>query len=322
MSSAFVIPHYAEFCEKNNRLFIFDTLEGLFKQTDPDWQAIIIDDNSTEFKIKKELQNIKKKYYPQIDVIFLDRNVGPGICRNIGVIYAKNHQCGIIHFNDADDISHPQRVEIVKNTFLQDPAIGLIYSSFKVINEFNELVPFEKISVPILEIMETHISKPLEGDDVWLNMGTDTGYINKTSATSVRTMFAYECPFPNERASEDYHTWLRIAALGARYKYVSDIPTLYRIPSFMQYQASRTRLGPKKFNQIKARVDSDGFSRAIDIAIARNRIKPEEIPALKSKFYKRLAKSMERDQEYELTRKLLEISKQFEDEMSLYQLNL
>jgi hypothetical protein len=37
-------------------------------------------------------------------------------------------------------------------------------------------------------------------------MGTETGYINATSSTAVRAKFAYQCPFPNERASEDFHT--------------------------------------------------------------------------------------------------------------------
>ena len=37
----------------------------------------------------------------------------------------------------------------------------------------------------------------------------------------------------------------------------------------MKYQASRTRIGQSNFNQIKARVDSDGFSKAIEIALAR-----------------------------------------------------
>lgn len=149
-------------------------------------------------------------------------------------------------------------------------------------------------------------------------MGTETGITNITSSTAVRIQFAYKCPFPNEKASEDFHSWIRMSAFGANFRYTSLIPTKYRIPSFMKYQASRTRIGPNNFNQIKARVDSDGFSKAIEIALARNTIKPEEIPLLKAKFYKRLAKSMRRELEDELANDLLNKAAQLEYESFVY----
>jgi hypothetical protein len=78
------------------------------------------------------------------------------------------------------------------------------------------------------------------------------------------------------------------------------------------------RVGVNNFNQIKARVDSDAFSKAIEIALTRNIIKPEEIPMLKAKFYKRLAKSMKREMENELADDLLNKAVQLEYEGSIY----
>jgi hypothetical protein len=108
-------------------------------------------------------------------------------------------------------------------------------------------------------------------------------------STAAHIQYTYRCPFPNKRGSEDFHSWIRMSALGANFKYSPLIPSKYRIPTFMKYRASRTRIGPRNFNQIKARVDSDGFSKAIEIALIRNMIKPEDIPLIKAKFYKRLA---------------------------------
>ena len=71
-------------------------------------------------------------------------------------------------------------------------------------------------------------------------------------------------------------------------------------------------------NQIKARVDSDGFSKATEIALARNIIKPEEMPMIKAKFYKRLAKSMRREMENELANELLNKAAQLEYESFVY----
>ena len=221
-------------------------------------------------------------------------------------------------FNDADDVSHPKRLEVVKSIFSENPKVDVVYSTFEVIDENNRRTPRNRISSPILEILESHEENPIEGSNIWIKMGIDTGYTNATSSTAVRAKFAYQCPFPNERASEDFHSWMRMSAFGADFKYTPLIPTKYRVLSFMKYQASRTRLGPSSFNKIKTRVDCDGFSKAIEIALVRNIIRPEEIPMLKAKFYKRLAKSMEREKENKLAGELLNKAKQMEHESYIY----
>ncbi|MFL6346355.1 MAG: glycosyltransferase family 2 protein [Nitrososphaeraceae archaeon] len=322
-SSAFIIPYYTNGYDHNQeqsreKLLIADTIEGLFLQTDEDWSAIIVVDMHSNEETHDYLIQLKQKYYPKIDVIFLERNVGPGVSRNLGVIKALERGNTIILFNDSDDISHPKRLEVVKKTFLENPLVDLVYSTFEVIDENNRSTPIEKISSPILEILESHVQNPLEGNNIWIKMGTETGITNITSSTAVRIKFAYQCPFPNERASEDFHSWIRMSAFGANFKYTSLIPTKYRIPSFMKYQASRTRIGLGNFNQIKARVDSDGFSKATEIALARNIIKPEEVPLIKAKFYKRLAKSMIREMENELANELLNKAIQLEYEGFVY----
>jgi glycosyltransferase involved in cell wall biosynthesis len=319
-SSAFIIPYYANEYKQRGRkkLLIADTIEGLFLQTDEDWSAIIVVDMHPSIEITEYLNTLKQKYYPKIDIILLEQNVGQGVCRNLGVLKALERGQSIVLFNDSDDISHPRRLEVVKKIFLENPQVDVVYSTFEVIDENNILTPAEKISTPILEILESHVQPPLEGNNIWIKMGTETGITNITSSTAVRIQFAYRCPFPNERASEDFHCWIRMSALGANFKYTPLIPTKYRIPNFMKYQASRTRIGLRNFNQIKARVDSDGFSKATEIALARNMIKPEEIPMIKAKFYKRLAKSMSREMEKELATNLLRMAAQLEYESLVY----
>jgi glycosyltransferase involved in cell wall biosynthesis len=321
LSSAFIIPYYASGFEQQQgreKLLIADTIEGLFLQTDEDWSAIIVVDMPRTRKANDYLTSLKQKYYPKIEVIFLKQNVGPGVSRNLGVLKALERGHNMILFNDSDDISHPRRLEVIKKIFLENREVDLVYSTFEVIDESNRLTPVAKISSPILEILESHAQSPLEGNNIWIKMGTETGITNITSSTAVRIQFAYRCPFPNERASEDFHSWIRMSALGANFKYTSLIPTKYRIPTFMKYQASRSRIGPRNFNKIKARVDADGFSKAIEIALTRDIIKAEEIPLIKAKFYKRLARSMRREMENELARDLLNIAKQLEYEAFVY----
>ena len=98
--------------------------------------------------------------------------MGAGISRNLGVLKALERGHSLILFNDSDDISHPKRLEVVKKIFLENPRIDLVYSTFEVIDENNIVTPTEKISSPILEILESHLQNPLEGDDIWIKMGT------------------------------------------------------------------------------------------------------------------------------------------------------
>jgi glycosyltransferase involved in cell wall biosynthesis len=322
-SSAFIIPYYANEYEQQEqggkkKLLIAETVEGLLVQTDQDWSAIIVVDMPHNQQTHDYLIQLKQEHYPKIDIIFLERNVGPGVSRNLGVLKALERGHTIILFNDSDDISHPKRLEVVKKIFLENPQVDVVYSTFEVIDDNNRLTPIEKVSSPILEILESHVQSPLEGNNIWIKMGTETGITNITSSTAVRVQFAYQCPFPNEKASEDFHTWLRMSAFGANFRYTPLIPTKYRIPSFMKYQASRTRIGPSNFNKIKARVDSDGFSKAVEIALTRNVIKPEEIPMIKAKFYKRLAKSMKREMENDLANELLNKAAELEYESFVY----
>src|SRR3990167_7945520 len=124
----------------------------------------------------------------------MSENVGPGVCRNMGVLYAQKNNFPIILFNDSDDISHPYRLEIVRNIFESDDTVGLLYSTFNVINTQGILIENKKIPIHIQEILKNHTSdKIVEGYNAWIRMATESGYTNKTSSTSIRTKFAIRC---------------------------------------------------------------------------------------------------------------------------------
>src|ERR671918_1318829 len=136
VSSAFIIPYYADGNEQQEqgrkKLFIAETIEGLFSQTDEDWCAIIVVDMAPNKETYDYLIHLKQNYYPKIDVIFLERNVGAGVSRNVGILKALERGHSIILFNDSDDISHPKRLEVVKKTFLDNPQVDVVYSTFEV----------------------------------------------------------------------------------------------------------------------------------------------------------------------------------------------
>ena len=118
--------------------------------------AIIVVDMPLNEENHHYLIKLRQQYYPKIDVIFLEQNVGPGVSRNLGVLAALERNHSITLFNDADDTSRPKRLEVVKKIFLEQPQVDIVYSTFEVIDENNRLTPLEKISSPISEILESY----------------------------------------------------------------------------------------------------------------------------------------------------------------------
>jgi glycosyltransferase involved in cell wall biosynthesis len=294
----FITPVYVK--DHNGLSFLESTIRGMKSQTDIDWQAIFIDDCSPieetrEVLLKHQLDD------ERIHVILLENRKSTGMCRNIGIQWAEKNSSSIVLFNDADDISHPDRVKIVRRIFRERPNAMVVYSGLTVIDENDHLVPNNKISEPIMEILESISNQPPQGPNCWYKLGLEAGYTNITSSTAVRTRLAIEEPFPDEFISEDCHTWYRYAAKGDFY-YTDEIPTLYRIPSYVIRQSSNSYVD--NFNFVKSRVDWDGFSKALDIAISKNVIESSSRLLIEAKFLLRLSESMGRDNDYELAYKI------------------
>jgi succinoglycan biosynthesis protein ExoO len=126
-----VIPAY------NAADFLQEAISSLQAQSLRDWEAIIVDDASTDdtLAIAKRLATIDER----VRVITLPRNAGPGIARNAGIAMARGEWIGVL---DADDVYLPERLErlvsaasrlradvIADNQWLRDPTHGRITRS-------------------------------------------------------------------------------------------------------------------------------------------------------------------------------------------------
>ena len=233
-TATFVMPHYRPDNTQTKR-YLDETLESIFNQTDPNWQLIIIDDLSPCREAKDYLKELQAKHSDKkINIIFKETNNGPGYCRNMGIKWAFEHNSPIVLFNDADDISDPKRLEVARRIFVADPEASVVYSTFKIIDENSRIVPMEKLTQSIVEILEGHIHNPPQGINAWIEIGTDKGYTNLTSATVVKTELAYKYPFPPEKVSEDSHAWMRYSAGGGKFVYSGEMPD--SIPDPAEYR--------------------------------------------------------------------------------------
>ena len=300
--AVFIMPHWSKEGTQMERDWLNATLDSIKAQTDSNWKILIADGNSPSEKAKDYLRQLEKEFNGKLEVIFMEQSDGPGHARNVAIKRAYEAGYPFIVFLDADDIAGARRVEMARKIFLEQPAVGVVYSTFEIIDEYGNTVPREKLSQSIVEILESHESgNPPQGKDAWIKIATETGYTNLTSATAVRTEIAFNNLFPPEKVSEDYYTWLVYSASGAEYAYTPLAPTRYRIPQSSAGSASRTREGGKHgFYTTKCRVDEAGFDKASEIALKKGDITAERAKLLKIKFLLKEAETMGREQDWEL----------------------
>jgi glycosyltransferase involved in cell wall biosynthesis len=278
------MPHYDEGPDGRGQALLREAVKGVLAQGSSAWRLVIVDDRSP---FEPALDALRSMAAGDGRIILIEEphRRGPGHCRNVGIASADARGLPYVVFNDADDVSHPDRAATVAEIFDTNPATSVVYSRFFPVDDDDKVIPAAALTPSLREILEALSEDPPEGDDVWIDIATRTGYVNLTSATAVRTELALACPFPEEFVSEDLHTWFRYSAAGGRFHYEPAIPTRYRVRVSGAGSASRDRVGgADAFYQLKVKNDLDGFVRALELAIP-----------LMQRFFTRIATSMARE---------------------------
>lgn len=95
-----VMPNY------NKEDFIAEAVNSIFRQTNPNWELIIVDDCSTDNSIKIISSLISKN--DKVKLIINSENRGANFCRNIGI---ENSSFDWVMFFDSDDVLNKVCVE-------------------------------------------------------------------------------------------------------------------------------------------------------------------------------------------------------------------
>lgn len=134
----------------NTGVFLPEAIESMLHQTYPSLEMILIDDASTDNtpKIMKEYQ---KKFPEVITTIFLKNHVGDSGASNIAYRFSKGD---FIARMDADDISHPKRLEKQIDYLIHHPKIGVVGSQGYIINKENQIIGEKKFSLTHSEIYQ------------------------------------------------------------------------------------------------------------------------------------------------------------------------
>ena len=289
-------------------------IDAIKRQTDTDWLLVIVEDYSNDQRVYDALDKYKEELSDKIHVIYSDRNYGTGAARNKGILYAKEIGAPFILFNDADDVSDPRRLELVRKAFDEDDTVNVVYTSFDVIDENGNPVPDDKLALPIKEIIDGPKVDIVEGENAWIGIVTKKKYTNLTSCTAVRTSLAAEELFPCLSASEDCHTWMRYGAHPGKFVFLREIKGGYRICTG---NASRSRSNISDFYDMLYRTDSDGFEQALKLAKKYGTMGGWDENDLRAAFHVRLALNLLHSDREDYCRQSLALAKSISPEKAL-----
>ncbi|MBN2213797.1 MAG: glycosyltransferase family 2 protein [Bacteroidales bacterium] len=108
-------------------------LKSLVSQTENDWEAVIIDDGSTDNTQKQILPYLKS--YSRIKYLYKPHS-GAIPSKNYGI---KASTGKFITFLDSDDEYHPAHLESRKKILIENPSVRFLYGGVKVLG--NQHVP-------------------------------------------------------------------------------------------------------------------------------------------------------------------------------------
>ena len=197
-----IIPTY------NHAKFIEKALNSVKNQTYKNWEAIVIDNNSTD-ETNKILNNITDT---RIQHIKIDNKGVIAKSRNIGINVANGEW---IAFLDSDDFWTKDKLEIcIKNINVN---IDFIYHGLESVNDNKKFIfkkkkfTGRKLNKPILnDLLVSSIFKgtPIGNSSVFVRKKI----LNKIGGISENKKLI---------TSEDFNTWLRIAEMTDNFKYIN-----------------------------------------------------------------------------------------------------
>lgn len=124
----FVLPFFSVTITTYNRsALVKRALDSLIAQTETDWEAIIVDDGSTDDTtslIKPYLENDSKIKY------VFQKNAGYAMSKNTGIFLAKGK---FVTFLDSDDEYMPMHLEARKVILVNHPEVQFLHGGVKII---------------------------------------------------------------------------------------------------------------------------------------------------------------------------------------------
>ena len=175
----------------NSEKYVDKGLRSIIKQTFQDYEALIINDNSTDGTLDVVKKVIRNK--GNFKIINLEKNMGVANARNIGIEAASGKY---ICFLDDDDIWLINKLEVEHKEII-DKKLDWVFSNYEVLNEKYQ-----------------HVSNRLRSPGFYgynkiIAHGNPIGLLTVAIKTEI-----LKCNLFRDVGHEDYDLWLRLANQG------------------------------------------------------------------------------------------------------------
>lgn len=198
-----IIPAY------NAARFLPQTIQSCLDQTYQAIEIIVVDDGS------EDNTAAVVQAYPQVKYIW-QSNAGPARARNQGMQAAQGE---FLQFLDADDILLPTKIARNMQIFQAHPEVGVVYVNYQLRSEdLAQPIKAEKrvIAVPQGEELRYMLEKGIS--------------LFGIHCALIRAEIAHRVGGFDEEIiiTEDFHFWVKVAALGVVFHYTDEVLVWYR----------------------------------------------------------------------------------------------
>lgn len=209
----------------NGARWLGETLTSLYKQSEPDFEIVLVDDASTD-----NLLGVLERYADErLRVVHLSSNMGVSAARNHGIDLARGRY---IAFCDADDLCQSERFLRQRSFLDRYPDIGLCGSDFTCFDTQDR----ETVIHPLT--------------DAQIRKALMQGNCFGLSTVMARASILQDCRFDSSMGvAEDYDLWTRLVASGVRVANLPESLVRYRLHP---QQASRHK--GARLDQVSRRV--------------------------------------------------------------------
>lgn len=201
---------------RNSGEYIEQCIRSVRDQTYRNIEVIVVDNSDDDTPLKVSMVASEPG---EIEIFYYSSELkGPSAKRNFGISKARGD---LIAFLDSDDFFTSDSLEKKVARMLSDNGLGLVYSDSFVITEKDEM-PKKRMTEIVGRMHDGYCLETL----------ADNNYIT-TSTVLVKKKILEEAHGFDENMinSEDYDLWLRIALKGAKFGFVEEPLTYYRIRS-------------------------------------------------------------------------------------------
>lgn len=197
----------------NGAQHIVKTLDSIRKQTYSNWEVILVNDCSTDDTIKLVSQFSGKVSNP-IKIITNKINRGVSFSRNVAVANASGTWIAML---DSDDIWLPNHLETLINEIEKSSEFSVIYSGCVVFqDDIKNIITKQEVSTVMLRNFKISLFTHRIG------INSSTSFIKKESWDNVGGMIQ------DINFGEEMELFIRLARMGAKFKFTHQHTTLYR----------------------------------------------------------------------------------------------